>query len=377
MNLNIKINNEINKEEFGKCLTFISEQIISYRFMDDIIEIELEQDTDCLVIKEQIDNMMQKFITVNQNKRVIKFFKSLNRYQSNIIQKRELFYKFSDGVYGLKGKAIWLYNFFEKQFEELALSLSAKKRSYPNLLPISQYKKTGYLKNSPQYAIFCSNVHENVQVLEELDGLVGKVELKEKLNTPLYALSPSACFHTYIELENKHLERNSIFTFTQNVFRNEGRLNYSELGRFQDYHVREIVFVGDELFVNTVRSQIIDNVIELIEKWKLNGKIAVASDPFVVPKMQKYKKIQIMEESKYECLINVSENKEIAVASFNLHGTAFSYPFNFTVEGCENTVTGCVGFGLERWVLAFLSQYGDDVNGWPDSIRDIYIREYV
>ena len=135
------------------------------------------------------------------------------------------------------------------------------------------------------------------------------------------------------------------------------------------------MFVGDESFVEYIRKQVIEEVIKLVEKWKMNGKIVKATDPFVMPKMQKFKKLQMIDESKYECLLNVSDEKEIAAASFNLHGTAFSYPFNFNVKGCNNTVTGCVGFGLERWVVSFLSQYGDDINNWPESIRDSYVRD--
>lgn len=32
-------------------------------------------------------------------------------------------------------------------------------------------------------------------------------------------------------------------------------------------------------------------------------------------------------------------------------------------------MTGCVGFGLERWVIAFVSQYGVDPNNWPQKVK--------
>ena len=41
----------------------------------------------------------------------------------------------------------------------------------------------------------------------------------------------------------------------------------------------------------------------------------------------------------------------------------------------DNTVTGCIGFGLERWVIAFISQFGIDINNWPDEIKNAYKKE--
>ena len=35
----------------------------------------------------------------------------------------------------------------------------------------------------------------------------------------------------------------------------------------------------------------------------------------------------------------------------------------------DEVVTGCVGFGLERWVIAFLSQFGAEPDNWPQSIK--------
>ena len=41
-------------------------------------------------------------------------------------------------------------------------------------------------------------------------------------------------------------------------------------------------------------------------------------------------------------------NKELAIASFNYHKYHFSKLFEFDKD--EKIVTGCVGFGLDRWV---------------------------
>ena len=40
------------------------------------------------------------------------------------------------------------------------------------------------------------------------------------------------------------------------------------------------------------------------------------------------------------------------------------------------TVTGCIGFGIERFVLSFLSQYSEDEEKWPENIRMEYLGKY-
>jgi len=273
---------------------------------------------------------------------------------------------------GLNEEAIFLYEYFEKKFESFALELNAVKKMYPVLLPVDSYKKTGYLNNSPQYAIFCCTAYENIHTLNKLNNSVGTEKVERLLKLPEYALSPSACFHTYIEYQNKILPAKNIFTFTQSVFRNEGRFNYTDVGRLKDYHVREIVIVGNQEYVSQIRRAILDKTIEFLKELDLCGEVIVASDPFIMPKMQKYKKMQLIEETKYEMRLNYNVDKKISVASFNLHGTAFTYPFNIKAEGCEGTVTGCVGYGLERWIIAFISQYGNEPDKWPNAVKEEY-----
>lgn len=269
-----------------------------------------------------------------------------------------------------KGK--FLFEYFDELFGKIAYQLGAIEKMYPALLPIGGYSKTGYLKKTPQYAIFCSTVNDSINNLEQTDVAIRNRNVKEIVKEPEYALSPSACFHTYIEYENSSLEKNTIITFRQNVFRNEGRLNYRELGRLCDYHVREIVMIGSSEYVIKMRNQIMEKSTEIMKNLNLDGDISLASDSFVVPKMQMYRKIQRVDKSKYEMHLKVSDNKTISTASFNLHGRAFTDPFNISVDNCEDTVTACVGFGLQRWVIAFLSQYSLEERKWPLQVKEKY-----
>ena len=60
--------------------------------------------------------------------------------------------------------------------------------------------------------------------------------------------------------------------------------------------------------------------------------------------------------------------KVLACGSINLHGNFFGHKFDISCAK-EPAHTGCVGLGIERWVLACFSQHGLDPYRWPAEIR--------
>ena len=369
MNIEINIDADVDVDEFRKVVSFVSKDILSYQIVDNIMILEIKENSDKERIEFLLTTMSKKYKKIIHEEDVEYFKKNERKYYTDVIEDKQLFMVMGDGLLCLKDKAICLFRFFEHSFAKMAANMGAIEKSYPVLLPVDEYIKTGYISRTPQYAIFCSDVHESIDELNDLSKAIEENRVSSYLNSPQLALSPSACFHTYIEMKNQELEENSIISFTQNVFRNEGRLNYDEIGRLRDYHVREVVFVGDEEFVCSSRKKFLNNIKEFVVNIGLEGKVQVSSDSFVLPKMQKYRKIQMIDNSKYELRLNINEKKDIAVGSFNLHGMAFTSAFNIRVRNCKNAVTGCVGFGIERWVLAFLCQYGKEEKNWPECVR--------
>jgi seryl-tRNA synthetase len=96
----------------------------------------------------------------------------------------------------------------------------------------------------------------------------------------------------------------------------------------------------------------------------------VANDPFFVTQDTAGKIFnQRMMELKYELRLYVDPERTIAAGSFNFHEQFFGE--NFRIHHGDQTpiYTGCVGFGLERVVYAFLCQYGLDQANWPMSLK--------
>lgn len=366
--IKIRIADDLDIVEFKKSIPFISINISTYTITGNVLELKITEGSDPLLIENYVRNAMKRFVSKPED---IEVFFSINNtdrvYCSNVIDNKNIM-SIDNGSISLLNKAALLFEYFDNAFKNMALKIGAIVEHYPTMLPISEYKKTGYLKNSPQYSVFCSEAIEDFSVLEKLNDS-DSTTLHSLISSPKSALSPAACFHTYCTHKNQTFGSPTIFTFNQAVFRNEGRFNWNDFGRLKDYHVREIVFLGSNDFVIEKRKQLLNMAVEFLENLNINSTVLRASDSFIMPKMQKFKKFQLQEGSKYELLLNYSENRSIAGASFNIHGTAFTYPFNIRVKNVETPVTGCVGFGIERWVLAFIAQFGWDESEWPAKIK--------
>ena len=55
----------------------------------------------------------------------------------------------------------------------------------------------------------------------------------------------------------------------------------------------------------------------------------------------------------------------LAIGSVNFHRNYFGEAFGITRDGQE-AYSGCVAFGVERWLYAWLAHFGTDEAGWPD-----------
>lgn len=134
--------------------------------------------------------------------------------------------------------------------------------------------------------------------------------------------------------------------------------NHSDFGRLLDFSMREIIFVGKPDFVKENRLKSIEYLKELAVEWNVDSMMEIANDPFFTNDFQVKASFQRNQEMKYELRLTIPHvKKSIACSSVNFHSNTFGNAFNIKM-GKRNAVTGCVGFGIERWAFAFLAQYG-------------------
>lgn len=314
-------------------------RISEAKYIKDMLEIINEaisrNNNDNTDILESIKNDEKEYLHINK---VNCEFHSLDEIlkQGNIVRTE-------NGGVCLSGISARLFDYFDKVFRKFAHNNDAIEERYPVLLSKDTLIKTKYLNNYPGNSMY----------VEDSNAV----------------LSPSACFYVYERYKDTVFKDNTSLTFLQNVFRNEKDKN-NEFGRLRDYHVREIVFVGSEEYVDTSINRMINQTSRFMVELGLKGDIESATDLFITPNMNRYKLIQMHNKAKYELRLEYDNNRDISVASFNRHGKTFSHTFNIGVSGVENVVSGCIGYGIERFVMAFLSQYGCNVENMPRCVRD-------
>jgi len=187
---------------------------------------------------------------------------------------------------------------------------------------------------------------------------------------PDYALPPAVCYHHYPRLTNRTIEeRGSIITAAGGCFRNEHD-DAHPLERLRSFTMREIIAVGSAAFVEEMRAGLVARVMQWLAQLDLDGVIETATDPFFTSESRGRLLMQQLQPLKYELRLTVNDaGRTVAAASFNNHRDHFGKAFSIRQRNGEFAHSGCVAFGWERWILAFIAQHGADEDSWPVQSR--------
>jgi hypothetical protein len=290
-----------------------------------------------------------------------------------LLQARGELKLYGAGRYGL-GPLPWrLLTYFEKRLRQLVAENVPEQR-YPSLIGAETLDKCRYYRSFPHSLGLVSHVREDLEVLQRFgqeahwEGDHLSVP-PESLGPVKCVLSPAVCFHHYAWLEGTEDCGDHTITATGKCFRYESR-NLTGLERLWDFTMREIVWVGSAEHVLGQRMAFLDPVAAMLEEWGLNYQIVSASDPFFVDDYSVQVLYQQAFELKYEVVVPLPyAGKGLAVGSFNYHQDFFGRSLNIARRGGEAVHTGCLAWGLERLVLAFLTQHGVEPEGWPFAVR--------
>ena len=180
-------------------------------------------------------------------------------------------------------------------------------------------------------------------------------------------LNPAACYPVYPVIAGALPPSGRLITMTNWVYRHEPS---REPTRMQSFRVREFVRAGAPATVVAWRDQWLQRGLELLTSLGLPARSDVASDPFfgragkILASGQKEQKL------KFEILVPViSAEDPTAVCSFNYHQDHFGHVFGIRTADDQVAHTACLGFGLERCVMALFKTHGFDVKQWPAAVR--------
>lgn len=234
----------------------------------------------------------------------------------------------------------------DTHFKDIAIEMGADEYHIPALISKDIIQRCGYFSTFPQHLTSVSSLRN----IEKKRAFESDINEGGNCNCELY-LTPAACLHLYPMFENSMIDE-KIITTRARVYRYENA-GFNGSTRLWDFTVREIVFIGTKEFVNDKLELMKLHTKEFAKKIKLDVSISAACDNFYPTKHNLVKmKLQKNNSMKYECITKI-DNNDIAICSYNYHGTHFSKEFNFDNKG--SIVTGCVGYGLERWVSAMQS----------------------
>lgn len=240
--------------------------------------------------------------------------------------------------------------------------------TFPPVIDRRIIERVDYMDSFPD---LCGVVHSFMGKEKDALRLSQKIHAGEpwasELSMTAVVLNPAACYPLYPTLTGTLPAGGRLVTMLHWVFRHEPS---AEPTRMQSFRVREFVRVGTAEAVLQWRDMWLNRGVEILRGLGLDASPDVASDPFfgrggkILAVNQKEQKL------KYEVLVPVaSAANPTAVCSFNFHQQHFGSTFEIKTAEGETAHTACLGFGLERVVMALFKAHGFVPSKWPEAVR--------
>lgn len=241
---------------------------------------------------------------------------------------------------------------------------------FPPVIDRQVLEKVNYLESFPH---LCGSVHSfkgtALQALALAERARTGGDWGEMLESTSVTLNPAVCYPVYPGLAGTLPAAGRIITMLGWAYRHEPS---DEPTRMQSFRVREFIHAGTPEQVTTWRDLWLERGLALLKALQLPVDTQVAADPFFGRGGRMMASNQIDQKLKFEVLVPViSFDEPTAICSFNYHQDKFGEAFGiFTADG-QVAHTACLGFGMERVVMALFVNHGYEVGQWPQAVRDL------
>ena len=369
---------------------FVSPHILRVKVEEGkTVRYEVASGADAADVKAKMDRyvdlMVTKFRKLPRKVIATRERKDKGPLETNVyeeLKKRGWVIELGRGQVALAGPAMNVLRAIDAECAELGMSqYGAKEEIYPTLIPASTLGRCGYFSSFPQNVSMVTHLVEDFDTIEEFrqansetTELTVPRQLGDYFKKPEACLSPAVCYHCYKSLEGKNLgNAPHVVTTVGKCFRYEST-NITGLDRLWDFTMREVIFVGSEEEVTSRRKRGFELVQQQLDRWDLDACIESANDPFFSAAYATKTYYQVRADLKFELRLTVEpsatgEQRTIACGSFNLHENFFGKTFSITASDGTPANTGCLAWGLERWVLAAFTQHGYEPSRWPEALR--------
>ncbi|HJQ53297.1 MAG TPA: hypothetical protein VJ825_05555 [Gemmatimonadaceae bacterium] len=272
------------------------------------------------------------------------------------------------GVIGLRGAVVSLLREIESALLEVARGETSDEWAAPSGIAFETLERAKYFASFPQWLTAASHLSGDESVLAGIAASTTPAErAREALEPAEVVLPPAICYSTYAALADSTIAAPIIMTAQGTCWRHEGA-RHVPLQRGWAFTMREIVCVGTERDVKGFLDRSVEMVGALERALGLDCELVAASDPFFAPTARGRAALQRIKALKHELEFRFADGSPLAIASFNDHELFFGDAFGIRLADKTPAWSGCVAFGIERWLLAILATYGVDPAHWPLSV---------
>lgn len=271
----------------------------------------------------------------------------------------------SPGLIGLRGDALSLLESIEDAVIAIARDEGADEWRVPPGIPFSTLARADYFRSFPQWLTAASHLSAEEADLERVaEADDPAAEARTSLAPADSALLPAVCYHCYARYAGATIDDATIVTAQQLCWRHEGD-RLAPLERGWAFSMREVVCLGSPDDVRAFLSRGRTRAVRLAVKLGLAAGMVDAEDPFFAPTSRGKGLLQRIKGLKRELVLPLGGGRTIAASSVNDHEEFFGEAFDIRLSTGEWASSGCIAFGIERWLLAVLAAYGPLASGWP------------
>jgi hypothetical protein len=235
------------------------------------------------------------------------------------------------GTFSCRGGASATLSALDSKIRQIALQAGAEEHTYPTVISGETLNRAEYFLSFPNYA-------------SRVEACGGSAS---------YFLSPAVCYHCYEHLRRSRQGKPVIITCCGKCFRGDA----NDSSHLWEFTMREIVFLGSASFAHEQREVWMSKIQQWADELGLVAAMVAANDPFFGSETRGRKLLQQIKHLKYELRAQGPADRGMAIASFNLHEQFFARRFDIELENAGPAFSGCVAFGLERWLMALLARH--------------------
>ncbi|MDQ6829530.1 MAG: hypothetical protein M3081_11740 [Gemmatimonadota bacterium] len=271
------------------------------------------------------------------------------------LRERGDLWEVADGLTALTGAPLQLLHEIEREIAERAVAECGREWRPAAALSLETLARAGYFASFPQWLTMFAHLDGDPCTLERIaESSEPSAEASRHAAPVAGALSPAVCYHAYARLAGRTIEAPTMVTMQGTCWRHE-RGRFAPLEREWAFTMREMICIGEPRHVESFLARGIAHANALAARFGVVGEIVAATDPFFAPTARGKALLQRVKGLKRELLLPIGGGRSIAAASFNDHESFFGEAFDIRLASGEPAATGCVAFGLERWLLAALT----------------------